>query len=322
MKKWISIFLILLLLASFPTMALAQESGETAEAAETGETAEAAETGETTEAAETGEAEEEVFPFVLDNAGLLSDRERSTLETRAAELSEEHACKLYIVTVNDHSQFNPDVYEAAKGIYNYYKLGYGEGADGVLLLLSMNERDYALVGHGDRGETICGYESSWLVEDEFLDNFRNNDWYGGFADYLEACGKQLTKLENGEDITEGADIITGPNGQEYHAYNAPGESKPMPAGLKLLIGLGAPSLIALIVCSTFKAQMKTAKERTTAEEYVVPGSATLRIREDRFVNRTETRTRINTDSGSGRGGSSGGSSFHSGGGFSGRSGKF
>lgn len=319
MKKWISILLILLLLASLPTMALAQETGETDETPEAAETAETAETGE---AAETAEAAEEVFPFVLDNAGLLSDSQRSSLETRAATLSEAHDCKLYIITVNDHSEFNPDVYEAAKGIYNYYKLGYGEGADGVLLLLSMNERDYALVGHGQRGETICGYESSWLIEDEFLDNFRGNDWYGGFSDYLEACGKQLTKLENGEDITEGADIIVGPNGQEYHAYNAPGASEPMPSWLKLLIGLGAPSLIALIVCATFKSQMKTAKERTTAEEYVVPGSATLRIREDRFINRTETRTRINTDSGSGRGGSSGGSSFHSGGGFSGRSGKF
>lgn len=292
MKKSVSLLLVLLLLVCLPAMALAES------------------------------AEETVFPYVLDNAGLLSDSQRSSLESRAAELSEAHGCKLYIVTVDDHSEFNPDVYEAAKGIYTYYGLGCGEGADGVLLLLSMNERDYTTVGHGEKGETICGYESSWLIEDAFLDNFRNNDWYGGFSDYLDACGEQLTKLENGEDITQGADIITGPNGQEYHSYNAPGEPTRMPTGVKIGIGIGAPCLIALIVCSTFKAQMKTAKERTTAEEYVIPGSATLRIREDRFINRTETRTRINTDSGSGRGGSSGGSSFHSGGGFSGRSGKF
>ena len=56
---------------------------------------------------------------------------------------------------------------------------------------------------------------------------------------------------------------------------------------------------------------------------MVPGSATLRASEDRFVNRTETRVPIPRDTGSsgGRGGS-GGSSFHSGGGFSGRSGTF
>ena len=292
MKKSFSLLLILLLLVLLPVTALAEETGET------------------------------VFPYVLDNAELLSESQRSTLETRAAQLSEEHGCSLYIVTVKDHSEFNPDVYEAAKGIFNFYELGYGEGKDGVLLLLSMNERDYSIIGHGDKGETICGYESSWLVEDEFLDNFRRNDWYGGFADYLEACGTQLTKLENGGDITQGADIIVGPDGQEYHSYNAPGRSAEMPAGAKLAIGIGAPSLIALLVCFGFKAQMKTARESTTAEAYVVPGSAALRTREDRFINRTETRTPIHTESSSGRGGSSGGSSFHSGGGFSGRSGKF
>lgn len=292
MKKSFSLLLILLLLVLLPTAALAESTGET------------------------------VFPYVLDNAGILTENQRSTLESRAASLSEEHGCKLYIVTVKDHSEYNPDVYEVAKGIFTSYNLGYGEGKDGVLLLLSMNERDYSFVGHGDKGETICGRESSWLVEDEFLDNFRRDDWFGGFSDYLEACGKQLAMLESGEDITEGADIIVGPNGQEYHSYNAPGEPTRMPTGAKLGIGIGAPCLIALAVCSTFKAQMKTAKEKTTAEEYVVPGSAALRVRDDRFINRTETRVPIHTESSSGRGGSSGGSSFHSGGGFSGRSGKF
>jgi len=290
MKKTISLLLILLLLALFPGMALAEENGQAA------------------------------FPYVLDNAGILSDTQRSTLESRAAELSEAHGCSLYIVTVEDHTQFNPDVYEAAKGIFTFYNLGYGEGQDGVILLMSMGDRDYALVGHGEKGETICGYESSWLIEDEFLDDFRRNDWYGGFSDYLDACGSQLTKLENGEDITQGTDIITGPDGLEYHSYNAPGQSEPMPVPLKLAIGIGIPCVIALIVCSVFKSQMKTAKPRTTAEEYVVPGSVNLRVKQDRFLNRTETRTRIESNSGSRGGG--GGSSFHSGGGFSGSSGKF
>ena len=292
MKRCLSLLMILLLLALFPVMALAEQTGEVS------------------------------FPYVLDNAGILTESQRSTLETRAAELSEEHGCKLYIVTVKDHSEFNPDVYEAAKGIFTFYDLGYGDGKDIVLLLLSMNERDFALIGHGDKGETICGHESRWIIEDEILDNLGRNDWYGGFSDYFEVCGKQLTKLENGEDVTEGADIIVGPDGLEYHSYNAPGQPTRMPTGAKLAIGLGAPCLIALGVCATFKAQMKTAKEKTTAEEYVVPGSAALRVRDDRFINRTETRVPIHTESSSGRGGSSGGSSFHSGGGFSGSSGKF
>ena len=273
-------------------------------------------------AAHAAEAEQtQVFPYVLDNASLLSDSQRQTLEDKAAALSEEHGCALYIVTVDDHRSYNSDVYEAAKGIFQYYDLGLGDEHDGVILLLSMRDRDYAFTGHGPKGETICGYESSWIIEDEFLDNFRNNDWNGGFTDFLDSCGERLTTLENGGDLTEGADIITGIDGLEYHDYNAPGAEQGMPTAFKLGIVVIVPLLLALIVCSVFKAQMKTAKEQSRADEYLVPHSMDLRVKQDTFTHRTETRTRIESNSGS-RGGGGGGSSFHSGGGFSGRSGKF
>ncbi len=261
----------------------------------------------------------QTFPYVLDQAGLLKDSQREALEESAKELGRTHGCYLYIVTVEDHTDFNYDVYEAAKGIFNYYDLGFGDNREGVILLLSMKERDYAFTGHGSLGETICGYESSWLIEDKFLDNFRSNDWYGGFSDFLDACDEQLTKLENGEDITAGADIITGPDGLEYHSYNAPGggEIGMLP---RLIAVIAIPLVVALIVCSIFKAQMKTAKEAARADAYVVPRSMQLRRKDDVFLRRTETRTLIESDSGSRGGG--GGSSFHSGGGFSGRSGKF
>ncbi len=40
------------------------------------------------------EGTQQSFPYVLDNAGLLSDSQRQTLEQRAAELSEEHGLSL------------------------------------------------------------------------------------------------------------------------------------------------------------------------------------------------------------------------------------
>ena len=298
-KKLISLLLLSLLLALLCPLAAFAEDGGSAQPAQT----------------------EQPFPYVLDSAGLLTDSQRQTLEAKAAAYSEAHQCSLYIVTVEDYTVYNRDVSAAAQGIFNYYHLGWGDGQDGVILLLSMKERDYDLEGHGTKGEKICGYESSWLIEDAFLDNFRKNDWSGGFNDYLAACDKQLTKLENGEDITEGADIITGPDGLDYHSYNRPGApSERLPVPVRLLIVILAPALVALIVCSVFKAQMKTAKEQTRADEYLVPRSLDLQVRADHFTHRTETRTVIESDSGSRGGG--GGSSFHSGGGFSGRSGKF
>ena len=164
---------------------------------------------------------EQSFPYVLDNANLLSDSQRQALEEKAAALSEAHQCSLYVVTVEDYTSLNSDIRTAVKGIQSYYSLGSNTDGNVVILLLSTKDRDYWAEGFGAKGNAIYSTESSWLIEDAFLDNLKNNDWYSGFSDFLDACDRQLTKLENGEDVNEGANIITGNDGLDYHEFNRP-----------------------------------------------------------------------------------------------------
>ncbi len=300
MKKRFVCFLLLLLLALLlPAAAFAQEA----------------------EPAPTEEVIPTSFPYVLDQAGLLRDSQRGSLEQRAKELSELHQFSLYVIILKNYKEFSGNIVSCVQGIQDFYDLGWNGSDECAILLVSMADRDYDLEGFGTLGNQICDFESSWIIEDAFLDDLRQDDWYGAFSDYLDACDSQLTKLENGEDLSAGADIITGPDGLDYHEYNNPYASRGMPAGMKLAIVVLLPLLIAGITVGVFRAQMRTAREKTTAEEYLVPRSMDLRVREDRFTHRTVTRTRIDSDSGS-RGGGGGGSSFHSGGGSSGRSGKF
>ena len=260
--------------------------------------------------------------YVTDSAGILSSEQVASLESAAAQISESLHCKVYIVTLQDFRQYtNGTVNNCATELYTYYDLGEGPNRDGLLLLLSMQDRDYSIITHGFYGNYCFGDHNLTQIENNFLDNFRNNDWMGGFEDYLRVSGDILgTAAAHGLTVDKEDQSFRG---EKYpsltYRYGVTGK---MPVGLRLAIGLGAPCLVALGVCASFKAQMKTAVERTTAEEYVVPGSATLRIREDRFINRTESRVPIQThSSSSGRGG---GGSFSSGGGggFSGHSGKF
>lgn len=260
--------------------------------------------------------------YVTDSAGILTAEQRTSLESTAARISESLNCRVYIVTVQDYRQYtNGTVNDCATELYTYYDLGEGPNRDGLLLLMSMQDRDYSIITHGFYGNYCFGDHNLTLIENNFLDNFRNNDWMGGFEDYLRVSGDILgTAAAHGLTLDKEDQSFPG---QSYpnltYRYGVTGK---MPKGLRLAIGLGAPCLIALGVCTSFRAQMKTAHERTTAEEYVVPGSATLRIREDRFTHRTESRVPIQTQSSSsGRGG---GGSFSSGGGggFSGHSGKF
>ena len=60
---------------------------------------------------------EQSFPYVLDNANLLSDSQRQALEEQAAALSETHACSLYIVTMEDYREYAGDVYTCATQLF-------------------------------------------------------------------------------------------------------------------------------------------------------------------------------------------------------------
>ena len=272
-----------------------------------------------TAAAETG------LGYVTDQAGILSDEQEQALTETAEGLTQRYGVSFYIVTVQDYRDYDASgVDNCAEGLYSYYDLGSGPDRDGVLLLLSMSDRDYSLTTYGFFADYCFGDPNKNLVEAAFLDNFRNNDWMGGFGDYLSQCDDVMATaaqhhLSKDSEPCSYNGIAYPNKTYVYGDLRESAEPVKMPLGMKLLIGIGAPCLIALIVCSTFKAQMKTAKLRTTAEEYVVPGSMALRASDDRFVNRSVTRVPIpKNNNSSGRGGFSGGGS----GGFHSHTGKF
>ena len=96
---------------------------------------------------------------VTDEAGILYDSDIAALEERAAAVSEQYDCGVYIVT--DYS----DTYYVkgfGEELFSSYDLGLGDDNCGILLILSMAERDYGLVAHGDSanaGVTDCGKDA-------------------------------------------------------------------------------------------------------------------------------------------------------------------
>lgn len=251
------------------------------------------------------------FAHVQDTAGILSEEQVKALEEQAKELSESCRCAVYIITVDDYRELNGgDVGACAEGIYSYYDLGYGADRDGLLLFMSMRERDYALTSYGYYADYCFGDHNKDLVEEAFLARFRYDDWYGGFSAYLSHA-EDILKTAQAHGLTVDMEDQSFPGlsfSSDRYRYGVSGK---LPVEAKVAISAGAPCLIALMVCSMCKAQMKTVKLNTSAEEYVVPGSAALRIQEDHFVNRTHTRVPIQTSSGGGRvGGGGGGGGFH------------
>lgn len=236
-------------------------------------------------------ASEPQLPYVTDAAEILSDETELKLTQMALRIEERYGVGTYVVCIEDYSAFDPaGAYEAAYGIYHEYTMGVGDGREGIMLLLSMKERDYAIFRYGEKTAYAFNEYGLAKLEEEFLDNFAENDWDGGFEDYLRTCASYLERAEAGDPVSK-SPITT------------------------LLIFAVVSLIIATIVCAILVGQMNTVHKKTTATDYAV-GSVCLTDRFDQFTHRTETRRIIERNSSSGSGRS------ESGGGDSGRSGKF
>lgn len=108
------------------------------------------------------------------------------------------ASGIYLLILEDYSEYYDDPYETAYELYHQNTLGMGEDRDGVILLMSMSDRKYATFFYGPKAEYAFDAYGQELMEEEFLDDFRDDDWYDGFEDYLEVCAEYLERAEAGD----------------------------------------------------------------------------------------------------------------------------
>ena len=229
--------------------------------------------------------------FVSDEAGILSASEIADLENKACEINEEYDFGVFIATVDDFiAEGAVSMKDCADTVYHRMAVG----GDGMLLLLSMADRDYYLLYNGSFAHEACTEKALDKLEDSFLDDFGDNDWYEGFDDYLDTGRKVVKAARNGKPVGESG------------------------MGLPLTVGIISGAVIALIICQVFKSQMKTAVAGKEASQYLAPDGVEFRTRTDRYTHTTTVRRKIerqtsSSSSGSGSSGSSG---------SSGRGGKF
>ena len=238
----------------------------------------------------------------LKKAGLLTQEEYDTLTASAMAVADQYGCGVYVVTVDDMADYiDPDAVTetgetgmAAFTEYAWDALGLAASHDsnGIMLALSMAERDFQMLAHGDTANAAFTDYGKYIMQDEFLDNFREDDWYGGFADYIAACGRYLEANANGAPI----DVEPSDETEEEYEPLSFGDKLFFAALMAFRFGLPLGLIVAFIVCAVYKRQLKSVRRATEAARYTVSGGAEITAREDRFTHTTEVRTPIKTES--------------------------
>lgn len=234
-------------------------------------------------------AESELW-HITDSAGILSTEDDLRLEEMAAEISQRYGCGIYVITIDDYTDYYDDVYETAYQIYHAYSLGEGTDRNGALLLLSMDNRKYATFFYGPRAEYAFDKYGRKEMESAYLDDFKNDEWAAGFEHFISVCGIYLGRAASGDPVRRNPWSV-----------------------IAVLAAVSCAA--ALVICLVLRAGMKSVHAGVQADEYVA-GGLVLAGSSDQYTHTTRTERKIENDS------SSGGGSDRSGGGGSGRSGSF
>lgn len=245
--------------------------------------------------------------LVKDDCGLLSNTELSELQGRASQISSDYNCGLYIYVVKNMDDFAYDyeVYNDAFGIEAFAQYlflnelkGLGSSGDGILLVMSMKERDYDIMAHGNLGNYAFTDYGKDKLADSFLDYFADEEWYRGFSAYLNKVDRFLQAAAEGNPVDIGSGRI-----KEHNL--------PVSIAAGLIFGL----IVALISCLTMKSSMKSVRLARVASNFIAQDGVKIPIQKDFFTHNTLVRTPLQTSSSTGGGGThinSSGFSHHSG----------
>ncbi len=225
-----------------------------------------------------GECVNPYLARVVDGASVLDESERENLESIIGGIREKYKFDIVIVTTTDLGGKNEMEY--ADDYYDYTGYGYGSDYDGCLLLLYLGEYNaYWISTEGYGIKAINDRDISNLGED-IVSDLASGNYYDAFRTFSYDVRDLVSESKNG-------------SGKSSSGMNL--ESLPANLGIGAVVGL----IIALIVISVLKAQLKSVRPQPSAGDYFVNGSLMLTGSYDRFVGSYVTRVRIKDDSSSG-----------------------
>lgn len=226
------------------------------------------------------------LPLLVDDAFLLSDAEVETLNRKLDEISDRLGFDVIIITVDSIQDWDMDPEGAAEWIYDEYNYGVGPNHDGVLLLISMEERDWAITSTGF-GQTAINSDAQDFLSGSFLSSLSTGNYYEAFGIFADSCDMLVRQAQNGE-------VYKAP-------FNFSGS-----LGISLVISF----LVALIAVGSMKKKLKSVAMKAAAADYVCDDSLNITTAREHYLYHTVTRSAKPQNSNSGSRGGGGHTSSH------------
>lgn len=187
---------------------------------------------------------------VTDNAGVLTEAERSSIESTLAKQEAESSNQIAVLTIPSLEGDNLESF--AQKVFDSWKLGDKKRDNGVLLLISVNDRKMRIhVGYGLEGALNDG-KAGEIIRNELAPAFKEKR----YADGINAGIAAIVKAIKGEYKGSGQAAAGSTSNPRLHwlwgalvvlfIAGAASEDRPHVGGVIGAIGCGIFTLIATL----------------------------------------------------------------------------
>ena len=219
----------------------------------------------------------DLYDRLIDMGDILSDSEEAELLAALDEVSLRQNMDVTIITVE--SLEGDEIAALADDIYDMCSFGYGADRDGILLLVSRDDRQWHIstCGYGITAFTDAGIQ---YIGRQMKSDLASENYAAAFRIFIDQCDQFISQARTG---------------MPFDKSSLPKEKMP---SAWALISLGGGAAVGLGVFAALRGKMKSVRYAPAANNYVRDGSMNITQSNDVFLYRTVNKTARTKSSGS------------------------
>lgn len=128
---------------------------------------------------------------VADMADIIDPAHADSIRALLTSLRTVPGVEVRVLTVRNIARYgtgDPTPETFATGVYNEWKLGYDQALDGVLVLVSVDDR-FSRIELGDNAPSYMDARAQSIMDERMVPRFRDGDYSGGVLDGVTAVAR-------------------------------------------------------------------------------------------------------------------------------------
>lgn len=272
----------------------------------------------------------DLYYRVMDEPLVMTITERDNLRAKVDEIRNRQKMDVAIMITDDLDGMS--IEDFAVDAYEGRFLGYGDDADGVMLLIDTTTESWYIATFG-YAKTVFTDSGIRYIGDQMKSYLSEGYYADALNIYAEKCDEFITmarveqpfvwydepetvseEQEEPADISDSADSVDSASPAEPVDAVTADEEKDSLSLVWIPVSLGVGILVAFIIVQGMKSKLKTVKKKNEANSYVRSGSLNINESFETFLRSEVSKTKIQKQNTSNNSSNSSSSDKSSGGG--------